>query len=65
MKAVFPLLLAFAIFGLMFAVSTSAPVTSPAYAGKMNGKPGGRMGGGVANYSQPNAKTKSKSNSGQ
>jgi hypothetical protein len=64
MKAIVSFFLAFAIFGLLFAVSTSAPVTSQAYAGKMNGKPGGRLGGGVADYSQPKAK-KSKSQSGQ
>jgi hypothetical protein len=41
---------------MTFTIVTSPPVTSAAYAGKMNGKPGGRgssMGGGNTSYTKP------------
>jgi hypothetical protein len=54
MKLFLSSLLALGIFALMFTVVTSAPVSSPAYASKMDGKPGGCRN--CANYSQPKAK---------
>lgn len=54
MKKLLASLLAVGIFALMFTVVTSAPITSPAYAGKMNGKPGG--GRNSAHYDQPKPK---------
>jgi hypothetical protein len=63
MKVVILCFLAISFVVLTFAITTSPPVSSPAYAGKMNGKPGGHVGGGMTDY-RPSKPTKSKSKSG-